>query len=82
MCLTFPGRIMAVKGEFVSVDYGEDGIRENINNSLVNAPVGSYVMVQGGFVIRTLSKEEAKESLDAWKMIRDLQEPLKENSSI
>lgn len=82
MCLTFPGRVIELKGEFVSVDYGEDGVRENINNSLVNAPVGSYVMVQGGFVIRALSKEEAKESLDAWKMIRDLQEPLKEDSSI
>lgn len=72
---------MAVKGEFVSVDYGEDGIRENINNSLVNAPVGSHVMVQGGFVIRVLTKEEAQESLEAWRMIRDLQEPLTEDSS-
>jgi hydrogenase maturation factor len=71
---------MAVRGELVSVDYGENGVRENINNSLVNAPVGSYVLVQGGFVIRELTKEEAQESLEAWRIIRDLQEPLKEDA--
>ncbi len=79
MCLSFPGRVMAVVGDFVSVDYGEDGVRENVNNSLVNAPVGSYVLVQGGFVIRVLTNEEAGEALEAWRMIRDLQEPLKED---
>ncbi len=79
MCLSFPGKVTTVVGDFVSVDYGEDGVRENVNNSLVNAPVGSYVLVQGGFVIRVLTNEEAGEALEAWRMIRDLQEPLKED---
>lgn len=79
MCLSFPGRVMAGVGDFVSVDYGENGVRENVNNSLVNAPVGSYVLVQGGFVIRVLTNEEAGEALEAWRMIRALQEPLKED---
>jgi hydrogenase expression/formation protein HypC len=60
MCLTFPGKVVAVKGEYAIVDYGEDGVRDNVNVSLVDALVGSYVLVQGGFAIKVLSKEEAE----------------------
>ena len=71
MCLTFPGKIVRVDGEFASVDYGPYGIRDNINISLIEVQLGRYVLVQGGFAIRVLSKEEAEQSLDAWKMIQD-----------
>jgi hydrogenase expression/formation protein HypC len=71
MCLSFPGKIIAVNGEFASVDYGPDGIRKNVNISLIDAQVGTYVLVQGGFAIRALSKQEAEETLDIWKMIRE-----------
>jgi len=74
MCLTFPGRVVAVKGEYATVDYAEDGVRDNVNVSLVDASVGSYVLVQSGFAIKVLSKEEAEEVLDTWKLIRELQE--------
>lgn len=57
------------------VDYGEYGVRENVNIALVDAKVGNYVLVQGGFAIRVLSSEEAKETLETWRMIRELQEP-------
>ncbi len=71
MCLSFPGKIAAINGEFATVDYGQDGVRQNINISLIDAQIGSYVLVQGGFAIRVLSKKEAEEALDAWKMIRE-----------
>lgn len=71
MCLSFPGKIIVVNGEFASVDYGPDGIRKNVNISLIDAQVGTYVLVQGGFAIRALSKQEAEETLDIWKMIRE-----------
>jgi hydrogenase expression/formation protein HypC len=75
MCLAFPGKIVDIKGEFASVDYGPDGTRDHVNISLVEAQLGSYVLVQGGFAIRVLSKKEAEEALDAWKMIlEELQE--------
>ena len=74
MCLAFPGKIVRIDGEFSSVDYGEDGIRDNINISLIEAKLGSYVLVQGGFAIRVMSEKDAKEALDAWKMLRELQE--------
>ena len=63
---------MAINGEFASVDYGQDGIRNNVNISLVKASLGSYVLVQSGFAVKLLSKKEAVESLELWKMIREL----------
>jgi hydrogenase assembly chaperone HypC/HupF len=73
MCLSFPGKVVALRGETASVDYGPDGVRENINVSLVKAEIGNYVLVQGGFAIRVLSDKEAQEALDAWELIRELQ---------
>lgn len=82
MCLSFPGKIIEITDQFASVDYGPDGIRKNVNISLVDAQVGTYVLVQGGFAIRALSKQEAEETLETWKMIREeFQEPLTEARS-
>ena len=72
MCLTFPGKVVAINGEFASVDYGQDGIRKNINVSLVKASLGNYVLVQSGFAVKLLSDDEAMEALNLWKMIREL----------
>jgi len=73
VCLSFPGKIMEINGELATVDYGEDGVRKNVNVSLVEAQLGSYVLVQGGFVIRVLPEKEALETLETWKMVRELQ---------
>ncbi|MGA2626070.1 MAG: HypC/HybG/HupF family hydrogenase formation chaperone [Candidatus Bathyarchaeia archaeon] len=72
MCLTFPGKVVAINGEFASVDYGQDGIRKNINVSLVRPSLGNYVLVQSGFAVKLLSNDEAMEALNLWKMIREL----------
>lgn len=77
MCLSFPGKVVAINGDYASIDYGKNGMRENVNISLVNAQVGSYVLVQGGFAVRVLSRREADEALDAWKMILELQGPMR-----
>ncbi len=72
LCLTFPGKVVAITGELASVDYGQDGIRDNVNISLVKPNLGSYVLVQSGFAVKLLSKKEALEALDLWKMIREI----------
>lgn len=74
MCLTFPGKVVAIDGEFATVDYGAQGVRGGVNISLVEARLGSYVLVQGGFAIRVLSSREAEEALEAWSLLRELQE--------
>jgi len=69
MCLSIPGKIIAVNGNFASVDYGDQGIRQNVNNSLIQGKVGDFVLVQGGFAIKILKESEAQEVIDALKII-------------
>jgi hydrogenase assembly chaperone HypC/HupF len=69
MCLSIPGKIISVNGKLVSVDYGNQGIRENVNNSLVEGKVGDFVLVQGGFAIKILTESEAQEIISALKII-------------
>jgi hydrogenase assembly chaperone HypC/HupF len=69
MCLSIPGKIIAVNGKFASVDYGNQGVRENVNITLVEGKVGIYVLVQGGFAIKILTESEAQEVIDALKII-------------
>jgi hydrogenase assembly chaperone HypC/HupF len=73
VCLTIPGKVVAISGESATVDYGPDGVRSNINVSLVSVRIEDYVLVQGGFVIKVMTKTDAEEALEAWKMIRELQ---------
>jgi hydrogenase assembly chaperone HypC/HupF len=69
MCLSIPGKIITVNGKFASVDYANQGIRENVNNSLVKGKIGDFVLVQGGFAIKILEESEAQEILDALRII-------------
>ncbi len=71
MCLTLPGKVVALEGSFATVDYGDYGTRENVNVSMIDARLGSFVLVQGGFAIKVLSQKEAHESLEAWEIIRE-----------
>ena len=69
MCLSIPGKIIKINGKFASVDYADQGIRENVNNSLVEGRVGDFVLVQGGFAIKILKESEAQEVLDVLRII-------------
>jgi len=52
MCLAIPGKIIKIKDHIAEVDF--DGIRKDINISLVNVKVGEYVMVHAGFAIEKM----------------------------
>jgi len=69
LCLTIPGRVIKIKGDYATIDYGSDGIRAGINISMVPVRIGAYVLVQGGVVVRVLGEEEAREALKVWKTI-------------
>ncbi len=71
MCLTIPGKVIALHREQASIDYGRYGVRENANASMVPVQIGDYVLVQGGFVIKVLPANEAVESLKAWEVVRE-----------
>ncbi len=69
MCLAIPGRIVridgsAADGRTAEIDYGP--VRRSAHLLYVpEARVGDYVIVQAGFALRTVSPEEAEESLRA-----------------
>ena len=70
MCLTVPGKIVAITPDAASpvaeVDY--EGVRRRAQLLyLPDARVGDYILVQAGFAIRRLSEAEALEALSLAK---------------
>jgi hydrogenase expression/formation protein HypC len=69
MCLSLPGKVVAVEGDYATVDYERMGQRDNVRLDLVKVEVGDFVLVQGGFAVRVLSEEEAEQTLRMWEMV-------------
>lgn len=69
MCLAIPGKVVEIKnnGKTAVIDYGSE--KREADNSLVNAKVGDWVIVQFRTVVNKLSEDETKEMLAAWKEI-------------
>lgn len=62
MCYAIPGKIISMKGDEATVDYG--GVKKKINSNLVESvEVGDYVLVHAGFIIEKLDRRSAEESL-------------------
>jgi hydrogenase expression/formation protein HypC len=62
MCYAIPAKILTIKGEEASVDYG--GITKTINITLLEKPsVGDFILIHAGFGIEKLDKRSAEESL-------------------
>ena len=64
MCLLVPGKIIRIDGETATVDYGS----EERSGRLIEDgyDVGDYVLIQGGFIIGKVEREEAEASLRAY----------------
>ena len=59
MCLAIPGKIIKISGPLATVDF--QGVRKEVNVSLVDVKIGEYVMVHAGFAIEKMEKEHADE---------------------
>jgi hydrogenase expression/formation protein HypC len=68
MCLAIPAKIVSIQGDKAHVDFGEGVLRE-VNVQLVNAKMGSYVLVHAGYAIQVLEEKEALETLKLWNEI-------------
>ena len=68
MCLAIPARVMRVDGEKAQVDFGEGVLRE-VNVTLVDAKVGTYVLVHAGYAIQLMDEKDALETLSLWNEI-------------
>jgi len=67
MCLAIPGKVVKLTKDRIIVDYG-DSKREV--QSLIDAKVGDYVLVQMGRAIQKVKKEDALKSIKAWKQVQ------------
>ncbi len=66
MCLAVPAKILHIEGHNAQVDFG-DGTLRDVNISLVDVQIGSYVIVHAGFAIEVLDQVEAQATLDLWR---------------
>jgi len=73
MCLAIPAKVMDIKGDDASVDFGE-GVLRDVDVTLVDVEIGEYVLVHAGYAIQVLSEEEAQETLRLWNEILDAAE--------
>ncbi|XCB28924.1 HypC/HybG/HupF family hydrogenase formation chaperone [Arcanobacterium hippocoleae] len=69
MCLCVPCEILAINTGIMPMGkISVNGEEQDICMAyLPEAQVGDYVMIQGGFAISLLSKEEAEKSFNTWQ---------------
>lgn len=72
MCLAIPAKVLKLWDDIAQVDFGK-GVMREVNVMLVNAKVGDYVLVHAGYAIQILDETEAKESLQLWNEILNLE---------
>lgn len=65
MCYAIPGKVEAVEGNRIIVDYF--GEKKKAINELPDIKAGDYIYAQGGYVITRISEQEALGTLDIWK---------------
>ncbi|MCK5681531.1 HypC/HybG/HupF family hydrogenase formation chaperone [bacterium] len=73
MCISFPGRIIAVKDDnhIAVIEIG--GSEREVALDLLDEPVtdGDYLLCHAGFAIHKIDAEEAKKSLELLQEIID-----------
>jgi hydrogenase expression/formation protein HypC len=62
MCVAVPAEVIEITENMATVDFGE-GTTRKINISLVDAYVGTYVLVHAGFAIQVIDEKAAEETL-------------------
>lgn len=63
MCLAIPAKVVEVKENGKAVIEQGD-IKREVFNSVINAKLGEYVLVQQGFIVERISEKDAKEALE------------------
>ncbi len=66
MCLAFPGKVISIKNDAALVDF--DGMKKEVNITLVDVKKGDYIIVHAGFAIQKLTEEDAFVALDLFNI--------------
>ncbi len=64
MCIAAPAKIVEINNNVATCDFG--GVKQQAKLDLVEAGIGSYVLIHSGYAIEVLTEQAAKESLAAW----------------
>lgn len=65
MCLAVPGKIVEIKGEEATVDYGITKRKGKLLEQ--DYKEGDFVIIQGGFVVEKVEEKEAEEALKLYQ---------------
>jgi len=74
VCLILPSRVVAVRKSEADVELS-DGQRTTVSTLLTSVTLGDYVLVDRGFVIQTISFDEAQTILALYDEMNSLAEP-------
>ena len=58
MCLAIPGKIVEIKKDVATIDYGSE--KRNAKIVVGNYGIGDFVIVQGKIIIEKVPKEQVK----------------------
>ncbi|MDP2423503.1 MAG: HypC/HybG/HupF family hydrogenase formation chaperone [Bacteroidales bacterium] len=69
MCLSVPGKVIAIQEDMALVDVG--GTTINVGIQLLEHVIpGDYVLVHSGFALQIISREDAEVQLELIKAMR------------
>lgn len=72
MCLTIPGKIVKIKGDIATLDYGSEKREAKIVEG--NYAVGDCVLVQAKIVVEKVPEEQMKGWLEILKDVEERSE--------
>ena len=67
MCLAVPGKVVKIKDDDVTLDYGPE--QRSGKNILDDLKVGDYAIMQGKMIIQKIPKREAIQSLKLYQQV-------------
>ena len=72
MCLTIPGKIIEIKGDLATLDYGSEKREAKIIEG--DYHVGDHVLIKARIVVEKVSPEQMKGWLEVLNEINDRQQ--------
>lgn len=70
MCVAIPGKVIELNGKRGKVDFNGNIIEVNV--SLVDVKVGSYVLVHAGYAVEVVKRELAEELSNLFADLEDV----------
>ncbi|MFP3953150.1 MAG: HypC/HybG/HupF family hydrogenase formation chaperone [Candidatus Bipolaricaulota bacterium] len=82
MCLAIPGEVLTIDDNLATVDI--NGVEQEVRLDTLpgEAVKGDYLLVHTGFAIKKLSPEEAKETLDLFDELIEINREMDEESEV